>query len=214
MFLAQFSFVSCNPAKATASYETEMSYQDDHIYIQRIRLGDKQAFSCLVEKHKAMVFTMVFGILKSREDAEEVAQDAFIKAYKSLAGFKGTAKFSTWLYRIAYTTAISRTRRKVHEYTAISNDMVERYSTDDIHENMHNLDDEERYKIVEMVLSQLTDGDQLLIQLFYHKSQSIEEIASITGLSSSNVKVKLFRIRRKMAVEIQGILDEQKKELA
>ncbi len=161
-----------------------------------------------------MVFTMIVKILRNRRDAEEAAQDTFIKAFKALAGFRGQAKFSTWLYRIAYTTAISRTRRKVYEYTAITNDMVERYSEDDLLENAGKMNNEERHQLIEKTVSDLPDGDQLLIQLFYQKDQSIDEIAQITGLSASNVKVRLFRIRKKLASEVENILDKRQKILA
>jgi RNA polymerase sigma-70 factor (ECF subfamily) len=74
--------------------------------------GEQSAYTFLVEKHKNLVFSIVLKVLSSREDAEEVAQDVFLKAYQSLGSFEMKSKFSTWLYRIAYNAAISKTRKK------------------------------------------------------------------------------------------------------
>jgi DNA-directed RNA polymerase specialized sigma24 family protein len=80
--------------------------------INRVLRGDQQAFAGLVERHQNLVFTIVLRYLKSREDAEEVAQDVFVKAFRSLADFKGESKFSTWLYTIATTSSLTWLRKK------------------------------------------------------------------------------------------------------
>ena len=89
-----------------------MEAKEDQIYIERVLKGDTNAFSHLINKYKDMVFTLVIKIVKSREDAEEVAQDSFIKAYQKLDSFKGQSKFSTWLYTIAYRNAMTKLRKK------------------------------------------------------------------------------------------------------
>ena len=89
-----------------------MRFESDSYYIEKVLNNDVAAFSKLIDKHKEMVFTVAVRILRNREDAEEIAQDTFIKAYKSLKTFKRESKFSTWLYRIAYNAAISKTRKK------------------------------------------------------------------------------------------------------
>lgn len=86
--------------------------QKDLYFIDKIIAGDTESYAIIVNRHKDMVFTIVNRILRSREDAEEIAQDVFLKAFQSLQKFKREAKFSTWLYRIAYNTAISKTRKK------------------------------------------------------------------------------------------------------
>ena len=83
-----------------------VEHQQDKIYINKVLEGDRNAFAYLVDKYKTMVYSLALRLVKDREEAEEISQDAFIKAYQSLASFKGKAKFSSWLYRIVYNTAI------------------------------------------------------------------------------------------------------------
>src|SRR5215204_611360 len=86
--------------------------------------GNQQAYTQIVQRHKAFVFTLVLRFIKSREDAEEVAQDVFVKAYRALADFKGASKFSTWLYTIVNTTCISFLRKKKLETHSLDNEKV------------------------------------------------------------------------------------------
>ena len=90
-----------------------MGFQSDHHYIDKVLEGDVSAYTQLVEKHKDMVFTIANKITRHREDAEEIAQDAFMKAFQHLKEFRKQSKFSTWLYRIAYNHCISVIRKKV-----------------------------------------------------------------------------------------------------
>lgn len=88
-----------------------MTTNDQH-YINLIIDGDTNAFAVLVNRYKDLVFTLALRMLKNREEAEEVSQDAFIKAYKSLNKFKGDSKFSTWIYKITYNTSLDRIKKK------------------------------------------------------------------------------------------------------
>ena len=97
-----------------------MEYISDEVYIKRVLSGDSRAFSCLVERHKAMVFTITLRITEQREDAEEVSQDVFLKMYQALHTFKGNSKFTTWLYSIAYNMAISHVRKSRPNYVPLS----------------------------------------------------------------------------------------------
>ena len=98
--------------------------------------NDVSAYTILVDKHKNMAFTVAYRIVRNREDAEEIAQDAFVKVYQSLKSFKKESKFSTWLYRIIYNTAISKTRKKQLETTNLDYNVVENFSTDEIKEKL------------------------------------------------------------------------------
>ncbi len=89
-----------------------MQQQTDQALITAVLDGNSAAYAELVNRHKRFVFTMAMKFAKNREDAEEIAQDCFIKAYRSLGTFKNTSKFSTWLYTITYTTAMSFLRKK------------------------------------------------------------------------------------------------------
>jgi len=176
----------------------KMKYQEDSYYIERVLNGDVSSYAALVTKHKNLVFSIVLKILNNREDAEEVAQDVFLKAYQSLKKFEQKSKFSTWLYRIAYNSAISRTRKKKFEFVGLDTQIIDNYSTDEVSSNIHQLEDNDQRQMLEKAMAGLSDDENLLITLFYKSDNSIEDISAITGLSVSNVKVRLFRIRKKL----------------
>src|SRR5205823_9803266 len=94
----------------------------DSEIISLVLKGDHNAYALLVERYKSYVFTLTLRFTKNREDAEEVAQDIFVKAYRSLSDFRGTAKFSTWLYTIVYTTSITFLRKKKLSTTSIDDE--------------------------------------------------------------------------------------------
>ena len=100
-------------------FQVSMKYLDDDQYLVQIAQGNQHGFAMLVDKHKELAFTVALRITGNREDAEEVIMDAFVKAYRSLGSFKREAKFSTWLYRIVFNTAISRTRKKSLEFLSL-----------------------------------------------------------------------------------------------
>ena len=190
-----------------------MNFQSDNYYIDKVLNKDVKAYASLVDKHKNMVFTIALKIVRNREDAEEIAQDVFVKAYQSLATFKKESKFSTWLYRIVYNAAISKTRKRNIETTNLKYDIVENYSEDDINENLNRLDSNEQKTIINTVLKKLNPEDHILVTLYYFEEKSVDEISEIVNISPSNVKVKLFRIRKKLYGEIQILIKSQHKEI-
>lgn len=189
-----------------------MKFRSDEHYIQQVLEGDGKAFAQLVDKHKQMVFTVALRILRNREDAEEIAQDVFVKAYQSLSGFKRESKFSTWLYKITYNASISKTRKKKLETAPIEVNVVENYTLDEVFENLNKLEMTEQKQIIKKLMETLNPEESTLITLYYFQQVQTEEIAEITNLSQSNVKVKLHRIRQKMHNELQKILSNQLKE--
>jgi len=190
-----------------------MNFQRDNFYIDKVLNGDVNAYASLVDKHKNMIFSIALKIVRNREDAEEIAQDVFVKVYQSLVTFKKESKFSTWLYRIVYNAAISKTRKKNLETTNINYDIVESYSEDEINVNLNRLDDDEQKKIINTVLKKLNPEDYLLVTLYYFEEKSVDEISEIANISQSNVKVKLFRTRKKLYGEIQRLIKSQHKEI-
>jgi RNA polymerase sigma factor (sigma-70 family) len=183
-----------------------MKFLEDSHYIERVINGDVSAYSSLVEKHKNLVFSIAVKILNNREDAEEIAQDTFLKAYASLKSFEKKSKFSTWLYRIAYNGAISKKRKKKMDAVEIDDHIMFNYSTDEISTNVHQIHESEQIQLIDKALKTLPDDDNLLITLFYKSEHSIEDISYITGLTQSNVKVKLHRIRKKLYESIQEMV--------
>lgn len=179
-----------------------MKYQDDNHYIDRVLGGDVAAYATLVAKHKNLVFSIALKILNNQEDAEEVAQDCFLKVYQALRTFEKKSKFSTWLYRIVYNAAISKTRKKRLEMVPIDDYVIENYTGDDVRTGVGDLDPEDQKKMIDKVMERLSPDENLLITLFYKGDNSIEDISNITGLTMSNVKVRLHRTRKKMHDEL------------
>ena len=190
-----------------------MQIHDDSHFVSLVLAGQTAAFASLVDKYKSTAFNVAFQITGNRLDAEEVAMDAFVKVYRSLNTFKGDAKFSTWLYRIVYNTAISRTRKKKHDFTPLNESITENYSETDFEESLHYISTEDQQALVTKAIAGLSAEDALIINLFYINELSTDEISQITALSVSNVKVKLHRIRKKIYAEVQKLSKTEVKDL-
>ncbi len=180
--------------------------QEDLFYIDKVLGGETAAFAELINRHKAMVYTITKRILKNNEDAEEIAQDVFLKVFQSLEKFKRESKFSTWVYRIAFNTAISKTRKKSLEVNAIDDHIIENYTFDEIIDDLEGLSLDDKKKYCEIALKKISEEDNLLMTMFYLEEQSIDEISEATGLSVSNVKVRLHRTRKRLYEHINSML--------
>jgi RNA polymerase sigma-70 factor (ECF subfamily) len=190
-----------------------MASNKDQIYIDKVLSGDLSAYEKLVNVHKDMAFSIALKIVRIREDAEEIVQDAFIKAYQKLSSFRKDSKFSTWLYRIVYNTAISHTRKRRLESTELTPGTIENYSVDEISEGIGQMDAEQQKKLMNKLIDQLPALEFTLINLYYRKELSIDEISGITDLSASNVKVKLYRIRKAMYHKLQKEINKEFKKI-
>jgi len=186
-----------------------MVEQQDNIYITKVLEGDRNAFAYLVDKYKTMVYSLALRLVKDREEAEEISQDAFIKAYQSLSSFKGKAKFSSWLYRIVYNTAISKLRQQPAGRVSLDEPNIPDTLYLESKENYDTLSADERKKYLEKALDSLDSDEKMLVILYYYEEQDLDEIASIAGLTKTNTKVKLFRARKKMLTVLQSYLKEE-----
>ncbi|MFD1314395.1 RNA polymerase sigma factor [Namhaeicola litoreus] len=185
----------------------------EQYYIDKVLAGEKEYFSFLVDLYKNMAFTLALKMVKNREDAEELSQDSFVKAFQKLDTFKGEAKFSTWLYAIVYRNSISFLRKKKLDYTdlkSVTYKIAEESETSDPH---NILKQEEQKVYVQKAIESLPETDAFLITLFYLNESSVEEIQEITGLSNSNVKTKLFRARKKLREALQVLLRHEMKSI-
>ena len=183
--------------------------KEDKYYIERVLQDNINAFTNLVDKHKSLVYTIALRMLKNAEDAEELAQDTFVKAYKSLSEFKFESKFSTWLYRITYNGAISKLRKKQIELADIDNENIIESDVVSTYNTINELKRNEQKKYINLAIEQLKEDDALLITMYYLNESSIEEISEITQLTISNVKVKLHRARKRFYDALKVILKEE-----
>jgi len=182
-----------------------MNSKEDNLLIEEIKSGKVEAYSALVDKYKRMAYTLALSITKNSEDAEEVAQDAFVKAYKNLNTFEGKSKFSTWLYQIIYRTALSKVRIKKQ-----FNQNIDDLNEIDIKLDSYQIDHLERFdkkKIIKIAISKLKEDEAFILVLYYYQELSIEEISKTTELSTSNVKVKLHRARKNMLAILQKLMN-------
>jgi len=170
-----------------------MMQHNDTQLIGQILDGDTSGYAVLVDRYKDLAYTISYRILGKREDAEEVVQDAFVKAFQNLSSFRQKAKFSTWLYRIIYNTAISRHRQKKPGWQSIEEITVPDKAAEIMIE-----EEEDRHKILETAMQQLSEEDRILLTLYYVDESSVDDVHSILGLSKSNVKIRLFRARKKL----------------
>ena len=186
-----------------------VEHQQDNIYITKVLEGDRNAFSYLVDKYKTMVYSLALRLIKDKEEAEEISQDAFIKAYQSLASFKGKAKFSSWLYRIVYNTSISLLRQQSASRVSLDETNISETLYQESKENYDTLSAKERKKYLEKALESLESDEKMFVILYYYEERDLDEIASIAGLTKTNTKVKLFRARKKMLTVLQSYLKEE-----
>lgn len=177
--------------------------------INEAREGNQNAFGQLAAHYGDLVYTVALRILRNPQDAEEVAQDAFVKAWKNLKTFEGNAKFSTWLYRIVYNSAISATRKRKEEMSSLSAADVEHEYQTSVQETMACVTAEERSQFVKKALTQLSEEDSLILSLFYLAEKRIDEIVEITGWKESNVKVRLHRSRKRMYDVLEQLLKSE-----
>ena len=177
-----------------------MQQQEELELIRRIVNGETDLYAILARRYGRVVYTLVSRIVGCAEDAEELAQDVFLKAFRNLHRFNGRSSFPTWLFRIAYNTAISSVRKKRYEFLAIEETTLENVSEEEITNLFGQTESTEQVQRLEVALEQLLPDERALILLFYWKEKTIEELVSITGLTASNIKVKLHRIRKKLFV--------------
>jgi RNA polymerase sigma factor (sigma-70 family) len=172
--------------------------------IQLVLAGSQPVYAQLVDRYKNLVFSIVLRYVKGREDAEEVAQDVFIKAYRSLKDFKGASKFSTWLYTIATTTSLSFLRKKQLEVQSLDNEKVfATASTIDSGISANQIEKKSKVTMVNQAIALLNPDDAQVITLFYKGEQTLEEIAQIMGKETNAVKVQLHRARTRLKEKME-----------
>jgi len=186
-----------------------MSYREDNFYIKKVLEGNLASFAVLIEKHKSVAFTLAFRIARNHEDAEEIAQDSFLKAYHSLSSFRQESKFSTWLFKIVYNTAISRFRKKQLDSFSIDEVPIMDTVGDESEDGLKILQHKERKRIISEAIGHLKEDEAVVMTLYYLNENNIKEIEGITGLTTSNIKILLHRGRKKLLIELKKILKEE-----
>lgn len=195
--------------KDNVSSNWQMENKADEYYIREVLKGDSGSFSRLVEKYQNLAFSLSLKILNQREDAEDSAQEAFIKAYNSLRTFNGKSLFRTWFFRIVYNTAIIKLRSHKKAELKIEDTRIAETELFETENTMSQFNTEDRLKYLKLGLEKLEPDEQALLHMYYYDDFPMDEVAKITGLTVSNVKVKIHRSRKRLLKELTLILKDE-----
>ncbi len=195
--------------KAITPTADRQSQLTDETLICLALSGQQEAYTMLVHRHERLLRFVLQRYLTDPEAVREVVQDAFVRAFRALPGFRGDSKFSTWLTRIAISQALNRLRSK--RYTAwdsLEDTLLQK--EEDYHSHETALEKQEMSRLLRRVIRQLGPNDATALELFYFREQSIEEIGQITGWTASNIKSRLSRARQRLqgALRKEGLYAE------
>ena len=172
-----------------AQEKTLAAYTDEKI-TDLVRDGNTEAFGILVRRHEDFVFTLARGIVTSEEQAKDVAQEAFLRAYRAIRRFERRSSFKTWLYRIAYNTAISHLKNRDDEFVPINEIELEQTTF---------TNSESSLKItLEKLIGRLKPELKAVVIFHYYDDLKYEEIAEILECPVGTVKIRLFRAKHEL----------------
>ncbi|SHI46107.1 RNA polymerase, sigma subunit, ECF family [Flavobacterium terrae] len=191
-----------------SSYQC-MTFIEDQHYINLILNGNTNSFATLVDRYKDMVYTLALKMLNNKEEAEEIAQDTFIKVFNSLSKFKGESKFSTWVYKVTYNTCLDALKKKKKQNNVAYIEDFSEHQTKKLEGILDNIDEKERNRAIQDCLEELPSDEAFLLTLYYFDDKSIEEVAKVVNISTDNVKIKLFRTRKKLATILKKRLEPE-----
>ncbi|MBP3679896.1 MAG: RNA polymerase sigma factor [Bacteroidaceae bacterium] len=173
-----------------------MKHDEAHI-IQEILNGKTALYEYFLDRYGQQVFLLVARIVSCQEDAEELTQDIFLKAFRHLHSFKVESSFSTWIYRIAYNTAISANRKRKKQELHWDESLLANLTDEQVDEVLDD-ESEERLARLNVALEKLDADERAMVTLYYMEDKPISELASIMSITESNAKVRLYRIRKKL----------------
>ncbi len=175
--------------------------------IKRILEGEVNLYIHIVRQYERMIFTVINRILQNRDEAEDLVQEVFIKVYQQLERYNHQSKFSTWLYKIAYNETISYVRRQ-KKYLQIEK-VDYNLCQEEIYEEIDSYNVEELLTHLDTLLHKMPQEDAFIISLFYLKNLSIADVCDITNQTTSNIKVRLHRIRKYMHAELKKMMNDE-----
>ena len=177
----------------------------DQQLIQASLKGEQSPFRTLVLRYQDKMYSVCMSILKNPAEAQEATQDTFFKAHRALENYNADSKFSSWLYKIAYRTSLDylRKRKSTSDIDQLNGSQIVSSENRQL-----SLDNKELSGLLSQAIAQLNEEEALIVRLFYLEELQISELEDITGLGKSNIKVKLFRARKKLADIIKSDYSE------
>lgn len=191
----------------------EIEPQQLHALIEKVKAGHADSFYLVIKTYESQVFSLALKIMKDRAAAEDMAQEAFLKAFEKIHTYKGEARFSTWLYRITFNLCVNQLKKNKNHQSINTDDFVDNSQ----HASDSNLWEEyrdlERTRYLKMAMDLLQEEDQWILTLFYQHEQSLEEIEKISGTHKNTLKVRLHRARKRLEMKLQELLKEELKDI-
>jgi RNA polymerase sigma-70 factor (ECF subfamily) len=192
-----------NPA--TRPVLTAVGADPDYLLVQQALAGSQLAYNALVSRYRRMVFSLAADLLRNPDDANEAAQDAFLKAFRYLQSWRGECRFSTWLYRVTRTVIfdyLRRNRSRERRFPTVSTEHLTHHS-DNTPTASDRLIRQEQQSEIAAALDLLLPGDRAVLTLFYLQEQSLEEICQIMNWQMSNAKSRLCRARQRLRAVLE-----------
>ena len=190
--------------KPRTRLKVDNRYADEALLVKRVQARDEMAFREIVERYQAKVYSIIFGILRNRNDAEDIAQQVFAKVYFSINNFDSRSSLLTWIYKITVNECYDylrkkRVRKLVYESDFSEEDSRKMENSESVSDHQPAIDQSlARRDLALKLLDKLSEEDRELILLKEVEGHSVEELAERTGLNENTIKVKLFRARQKL----------------
>jgi RNA polymerase sigma-70 factor (ECF subfamily) len=175
--------------------------------IQRAQKGDHDAFAALVNEHQRYVYNLALRILKDENEALDLAQETFVRAWTALPNFKGQSQFRTWLYRIATNLCYNRLPNLRRSLNDLGDDVMDEIPEPDFETPSHAIESNETRHALHQAMDELDENYRLLITLRYQNELSYEEIASTLNLPLGTVKTGIFRAKAQLRNVLASLED-------
>lgn len=185
--------------------------KNDEELIREIVRGNTYSFRILVDRHKDASLNLATSIIREKDQAEDVLQEVFIKVYKNLHKFNFKSSFSTWLYRIVVNTCYTAVKKNKKLFNPLPEQMEFQIAVEK--SGFELVRNDERKKYINMVLKNIRSDEALLLKLHYLEEKSVKEIKEITQMSTSNIKVILYRARKNFKTNLEIILPDEDKNI-
>ena len=156
-----------------------------------------------------MAYSVALRILKNREEAEEIVQESFVKAFQSISRFRAESSFSTWLFKIVYNSCISLTRKKKRERVPIEQIGEGKLDFVELNDALKQISNQERHAFIQKALQRLDETDFTILSLYYYEDKPLKQVSKITGIKYSNVKIRIQRARKKLYYELKTLMKSE-----
>lgn len=182
--------------------------------IEDAKLGREKGYTFLLERYRSYAYSVAIQIVENEQDAEEVVQDSFFKAFRALIKFKNLGKFSTWLYRIVYNTSLTKKRGKRIDFQYLNETSYHLHELPDDYKNgLELLSDKDISNYLKKAIDKLSEAEKVTSTLYYLNECSIAEIRTITNKNESTIKSCLYRSRQKLYHELNILLNKELKDI-